>query len=90
MTGGQAYYPLTVSNADFERSPTIEFPYVMARLLLIRDSFEGDVYFSYNGRDIDGKLTWEDESLDIGEAEVSKIWFKSTVVDAKIRVYATA
>jgi hypothetical protein len=92
MVGGHEFYPIEVSSAVFARKPEIEFKHLVTSFLIVRDSPEipAEVQFSLNGSKIDGTLTWEDEFLEVENAEVSKIWFKASVPGIKLRVYAAA
>lgn len=89
--GGHDYGEITISNVDFENQPTLSFPNIIESLLISMDSLTDTIWFSLNGRDIGGKLTWEDECLSISNAEIGKIWFKTNnPLGTTIRVFSEA
>lgn len=89
--GGHDYNELTISNVDFTNQPTIIFPNIIESILIISDTLTDTIWFSLNGRDIAGKLSWEDESLSIANAEIGKVWFKTdNPLGTKIRVFSEA
>lgn len=89
--GGHDYSELTISNVDFNDQPTIIFSNIIESILIISDTLTDTIWFSLNGRDVAGKLSWEDESLTIANVEIGKVWFKTdNPLGTKIRVFSEA
>jgi len=89
--GGHEYKELNISNVDFENQPTIIFSNIIESILICSDSLTDTIWFSLNGRDIAGKLSWEDECLAVSNAEIGKVWFKTdNPLGTKVRVFSGA
>jgi len=71
------FYALTITNTSFTDPPTVQFGVVVTKILIVSDTLTDDIEFSYNGRDVDGKLHWSDETLTMEDVVIGRIWFKT-------------
>lgn len=83
------FHELTINNVDYEDAPSIKFPFTMTQVQIINDSLE-EFEYSYNGKDKDGLVKWDDESHRLSDVSIGRIWFKSATANLKIRVLAWA
>jgi len=91
MTIGNKFYPLTITNTSFTDSPTIDFPYPVSNILIMHESRTDEIQYSYNGRDVEGIIQWDDESLNITDTGLGKIWLKTNNPSgSKLRVFIRA
>lgn len=89
MAGGNFYQEFNIVNTDFTQSPTIQLKLISQKILIVLDSLDNNIEWSYNGRDIEGKMISTDETMVIAGATVSKIWIKANVgTGTIIRVWA--
>jgi len=82
-------HELILDNTDFTSKHTVKFPYVANKINIINDSLK-PVYYSFNGRDIDGKMLFDDESHNLSDVAVSRMWFKTDDPDATVRLITWA
>lgn len=76
----------TISNTDFEDTPTLEWGFRATGLIIAIDG-AGPVHFSYNGKDIDGTLYASDRWIAFDNHDESKIWLKADAA-SPIRLWA--
>lgn len=86
----ESYYKeFNLTNTEFKNSPVINFGIIASKITIILDSSLNDIEWSYNGRDISGKMYWFDESIVLGGMTVSKLYLKAdNNSGTKVRVWA--
>lgn len=87
MSKANSFHDITVTTTDFPSGHHVKFPWVASKILIMNDSLK-EIYYSFNGKDIDGKLEWDDYKHMLSEVTVGRIWFKTASPDANIRIYA--
>lgn len=89
MAGGSYYRELNISNTEFTQLPTVNFETVTAKILIVSDTLINDIEYSYNGRDVEGKIKWSDEKIELSGITISKMWFRTNnPTDTELRVWA--
>lgn len=89
MTAGSFYKELNITNTEFTDSPTVKFDSIASKVTIVNDSLLNDIEYSYNGRDVEGKLKWSDELIRLGGMTISKLWLKASVNSGtEVRVWA--
>lgn len=63
------------SDGIFQSEPDIVFPFSPTHIIISNDSTKKDLYFSFNGNDIDGVLFANDSPITFDGLVESKIWF---------------
>jgi len=86
---GHFYDVKVVSNTAFTAQPTWTFGRTMESLLLLNLSDLYDVFYSFNGRDIQGRIPWHHEGIELEGVEEYRIWlYCSNSAGAEIEVNA--
>lgn len=89
MSQPNDFQELVISSSSFPQTNSIKFPFVASKILILNDSLK-EIYYSFNGCDIDGQMKWDEFSHTLTEVTVGRIWFKTPTPDANIRVFAWA
>lgn len=89
MDKSNTFHELVISNTSYNDLHTIKFPFTATKILIVNDSLE-EFEYSFNGRDKDGKILWDDESHEFVDIIIGRIWFKTITPGSKLRVFAWA
>lgn len=89
MSKQNTLHEITISNTEFTQIHSVKFPFTATKINIMNDS-QTEMFYSFNGRDIDGHILFDDESHNLSDVSVSRIWFKTPTPDAEIRIIAWA
>ena len=66
-----------IDNTDFKKDPSYNWTFQSKGLILYNDSLQ-TIYFSFNGKDIDGSIKPSDKWLSLDKKTETKIWLKTS------------
>ncbi len=83
------YSKLTFTNLTFNKTPDFQLGFGANHLLIVNDSSQNDISFSFNGEDLDGEL-FKNNSITFDWKQVNRIWFltSSATPDTELRIWA--
>lgn len=70
------YIEKNISNTEYSQDPTFKFGFTANHVIIINN--RGDILWSYNGEDLDGRLKRCDKSVTFDNTRISRIWFKTS------------
>ena len=81
------YERSTISNIEFASTPTWKWNFTANHLIIVNDSRENILKFSFNGEDLDGEIFPKDKSLTLNWKLASRIWIATSAPDLPYRIW---
>lgn len=81
------YRKLSIAENEFPLEPQVRFPFLVTKAILVNDSENQVVTFSFQHPHIDGELLCTDGPIALDWISQGRLWFKTTGL-AQMRVWA--